>query len=68
MSQRYSVIIDRGISAPGHDKEVVDGTNAIVKRYIYQLMYNFQLPGSICFNSQIIMHYCTQNNVVSLAK
>ena len=37
MSQCYSVIIDRGISAPGYGKEVVDGINAIDKRYIYQV-------------------------------
>ena len=35
MSQCYSVIIDRDISAPGHDKEVVDGINAVEKLYIY---------------------------------
>ena len=68
MSQCYAVIIDRGISAPGHGKEVFDGINAIEKRYIYQLMSNFQLPGSKTFDSQIIMHYFTQNNDVSLAK
>ena len=45
MSQCYSVIIDRGISAPGHGKEVVDGLNAIGKRYTYQLMSNVQLTG-----------------------
>ena len=39
MSQTYSIIIDRGISAPGHGKEVVDGLNAVDKRYIYQLMF-----------------------------
>ena len=27
MSQTYSLIIDRGISAPGHGKEVADGLN-----------------------------------------
>ena len=37
MSQIYSIIIDRIISAPGHGKEVVDGLNAVDKRYIYQL-------------------------------
>ena len=47
MSQCYSVIIDQGISAPGHGKEVVDGLNAIGKRYIYQLMYNVQLLESV---------------------
>ena len=43
ISQFYSVIIDRGISATGHGKEVVDGLNAIYKRYIYQLMSYVQL-------------------------
>ena len=35
ISQRYSIIIDRGISAPGHGKEVVDGLNVVDKNYIY---------------------------------
>ena len=38
MSQTYFIIIDRGISAPGHGKEVVDGLNAVDKRYIYILI------------------------------
>ena len=45
LSQCYSVIIDQGISAPGHDKEVVDGINEIDNRYIYKLMSNVQLTG-----------------------
>ena len=45
MSQCYSFIIDREISEPRHDKEVVDGLNAVDKRYIYQLMYTVQLTG-----------------------
>ena len=44
MSQCYSVIIDCGISATGHGKEVVDGINTIDKWYIYQLMSNVKLP------------------------
>ena len=35
ISHIYSLIIDRGISAPRHGKEVVDGLNAVDKRYIY---------------------------------
>ena len=34
ISQTYSLIIERGISAPGHGKEVADGLNAVDKRYI----------------------------------
>ena len=68
MSQCYSIIIDRGISAPGHGKEVVDGINAVDKRYIYQLMSNVQLPGSNIFDSQIQMDTWNQKYDVSLAK
>ena len=38
ISQTFSLIIDWGISAPGHGKEVFDGLNAVDKRFIYQLM------------------------------
>ena len=34
ISQTYSLIIDWGISEPGHGKEVVDGLNDVNKRYI----------------------------------
>ena len=61
MSQTYSIIIDRGISAPGHGKEVVDGINDVDKRYIYQLMSKVQLSGSIRFDSQIKIHTRTEN-------
>ena len=68
MLQCYSVIIDWGISAPGHGKEVVDGINAVDKRYIYQWMSNVQLPGSNRFDSHIQMHTSNQNNDACLAK
>ena len=45
MSQCYWVIIDCGISEPGHGKDLVDAINSIYKCYIYQLMSNVQLPG-----------------------
>ena len=53
MSQTYSIMIDRVISAPGHGKEVIDGLNAVDKRYIYQFMSKVQIPGSVRFDSQI---------------
>ena len=68
MSQTYSIIIDRGISAHGHGKEVVDGLNDVDKRYIYQLMPKVQLTGSVRFESQINMHTGTENKYVSLYK
>ena len=59
LSQCYAIIIDRGISAPDHGKEMINGINAIYKRYIYQLVYNVQLPGSKIFDSQILINYYT---------
>ena len=56
MSQSYSIIIDCGISEARHGKEVVDGLNAVDKRYIYQLMSNVKIHGSKIFDSQIQMH------------
>ena len=68
MSKCYSVIIDIVISAPGRGKEVVDGLNAIDRRYIYQLMSNVQLPVSTLYDSHILINSYKQNNDVSLAK
>ena len=36
--------------------------------YIYQLTYNVQLPGYKKNYSQILIHSCTQNNYISMAK
>ena len=68
MSQTYSLIINRGISEPGHGKELVDGLNAVDKCYIYQLMSKVQLPGSVRFDSHIKMYTGTENKDVILAK
>ena len=47
---------------------MVDGINAVVKRYIYQLMSKVKLPGPVRFYSQIKMHTVTENKDVSLAQ
>ena len=47
---------------------MVDGLNAVDKRYIYQLMYKVQLTGSIIFDSQIKIHTGTEKKDVSLAR
>ena len=70
MSQCYSVIIYRSISAAGHGKAFVDGLNDVDKCYIYiyQLMYNIHIPVSNIFDSQMQMYTINQNNDESLAK
>ena len=47
---------------------MVDGINAVDRRYIYQFMSKVQLPGSVRFDSQIKKHTGTENKDVSLAK
>ena len=47
---------------------MIDGINAVDKRYIYQLMSKVQLPGSVRFDSQIKIHTGTENRDVRLAK
>ena len=56
LSQRHSIIFDRGISAPRYVKEVFGGPYSIEKLFVYQLMSTIQLPGSKIFEKQIIMH------------
>ena len=47
---------------------MLDRLNAIDKRYIYQLISSFQIPGSKRFSYHMQMHTSTQNNDLSLAK
>ena len=68
MSQCYSIIINWGIIAPVHGKEVVDVHNAVDNGYIYQLISTVQLPVSNIFDSQIQIHSRNQKDDVSLSK
>ena len=68
MSQCYSIIIDKGISEPGHGKEVVDGLNDVYKWYIYKLMSTVKLHRQNRFDSHMKIHTVNQKYDVSLAK
>ena len=45
LSQAFSVIIDCGISAPEHGRELVHGLKSIDKLFLFQLISNVKLPG-----------------------
>ena len=51
LSQPYNIIIDHGISAPGHGREVLDVLNATEKSFVFRLMDTFQIPGSERFDT-----------------
>ena len=46
LSQEFSLIIDRDISATIYVREVLYVLNAIAKRFLFQLMATVKLPGA----------------------
>ena len=66
--QAFNIIIDHGISSPGHDRKVLYGLNATYKRFILHMMYNVQLPGIERFDTQMVVKTATQNSNVSLTQ
>ena len=68
LSQSFNIIIERGISAPGHGREVVDGLNDTENSFIFHIMSNFQLSGRQRFDTQIAVYTATQNTDVRFAR
>ena len=67
LSQFYSIIIDSGFSAPGHEGGFVDGLNT-TENFIFHMIATVQLLGSKQFDTQMTVHTATQNMDVSLAQ
>ena len=68
LPQSYNIIICRGISAPGHGKELVDGLNNTGKSFIFHFIEIFYLTGSKYYYNQMDMHSNIQNAGVILAQ
>ena len=68
VSQEFSVIIDRCISAQVHDREVLYGINAIYKSFLFRLISTVQLPGEKCYDTKMVMHTETRTSDVSLER
>ena len=54
--QAFNTIIDCGLIAPGHGKEVVGILNNIDKRFIFHVISTVQLPVSKRFDAQMVIH------------
>ena len=67
LSQAFSVIIDCGISALGHGREVLDRINVIDKSVLFQLISTVQLPGKKGYDTRMIMQTGTHTPGVSLS-
>ena len=68
LSQGFSVIIDRCISEPGHVREVVDGLNLTVKRFLLQLVSTVKFPGEKEYDTQMTMNSGTPTSDISLSQ
>ena len=66
--QTFYIIIDSGISSPGHVRELVDVLITIDKSFIFQLMSNVQLLGKKGYDTQMVMHTGIRTSGVSLAR
>ena len=44
LASKYNISIDRAICAPGNEKDVVDGLNAVDKHYLKQVMRRTKTP------------------------
>ena len=67
LSQEFSVIIDHGISEPGHVIEELDGLKTIKKRFFFQLISTVKLLGEKMYATHMVMHTGTCTYDVSLA-
>ena len=66
--QAFYVIIDRGISEPGHDREVIDGLNYIEKRFLFQLISTVKLSGAKSYDTKMVMHTGTRTSDVNFSR
>ena len=67
-SQAFNIIIDHGISASGHSREVLYILDATEKRFIFHLISTGQLPDSQRFDTQINMHTSTRISIFILVQ
>ena len=67
LPQDYNIIIDSGVSASGHVREIVDDINITEKRFILQLMTTVKLPIYQVYETQIAMISATHKDDVILA-
>ena len=61
-------IIDHGISAPRHGREVVDGLNTTDKRFLFQLISTMQLMAAKGYSIQMGIYSGTPISGVILAR
>ena len=67
LSQKYKVVIDRAIAAPGHGKSIIDGLNAVDKTHLRQRMMMSDPLGNLDRSKVMNVFNYTDNSVNSFA-
>ena len=69
LSQSYQIVLDRAVFTPGHAKDVVDGFNAVQKRYLATFFWMRSTPEKDRIESKSMrVEALTEKGEVSLAK
>ena len=64
LSYVYNIVIDCGIGAPGHGKDVVYGLKDTEESFLSMLITTVQLPGESTNNSQFAMYTSNINTYI----
>jgi hypothetical protein len=68
LALQFNVVIDRAVGAPGHGKDVVDGLNAVDKRFLRNAMFRILNPEETSTNNSMQSHSATSHATFSFAE
>ena len=69
LSKSYQIVLDRALDTPGHGKGVVDGFNAVQKRYLGNCLRMHSTPKVENIDSKFMrVDVMTENREVSFSK
>ena len=66
LAHAYNIIIDRGVGAPGHVREFVDGLNYTEKWFLSMLMKNVKLTDAVGYESYMSIHTLSSTTDITL--
>lgn len=68
ISKKYGIVIDCAVGAPGHGKDIVDGLNAVDKRYLKTAMFRVINPEENGSEKTMNSHSATATGSFSFAE
>ena len=68
LEHAYIIIFYHSVEPQGHKREVVDGFNAIYKRFLYILITTVQFPGEAWYDTHMSIYTPILNKDTSLAR